>query len=414
MATKSGRQRRNNTGSIRARGQDRWQLVYTLRSGTGDARKQGYETFTGTRQQAEARLREILTEIDQRTHVERAKESTATYLKRWLDLYAVNTRETTFRGYEGIVRRYLVPMIGDITLGDLEPDHIQGMYKKMLASGKSAQTVMHTHRLLSQILGQAAGQRPRVIQENPCDFVNPPKVDSQPQATLDDSTLGTFHSAIEDSPYREVYLTAIDTGCRRSELLGLRWQFCDLDGKAVMIVAGLHRLIGATPPLQLRETKTARSRRRISITSDLVDTLRQLKVRKMEGALKAGIPWREDGYVFAKADLSPFDPEKVSKDFTARMQAAGIKGITLHNLRHTMATLALDSGVSTNVVQERLGHASAKTTHDIYAHVMPGAHVDAAERIAERVRRNGSRIPLRRPSAPRSRATVGKLWADWR
>jgi integrase len=72
------------------------------------------------------------------------------------------------------------------------------------------------------------------------------------------------------------------------------------------------------------------------------------------------------------------------------MQAVGIKGITLHNLRHTMATLALDSGVSTNVVQERLGHASAKTTHDIYAHVMPGAHVDAAERIAKRVRGGGS------------------------
>ena len=68
------------------------------------------------------------------------------------------------------------------------------------------------------------------------------------------------------------------------------------------------------------------------------------------------------------------------------MQVAGIQHITLHNLRHTMATLALDFGVSTNVVQERRGHASAKTTHDIYAHVMPGAHVDAAERIAQRVR----------------------------
>ena len=386
MATKTGRHRRNNTGSIRPRGPERWQLVYTLRSGTGQARRQGYETVSGTRQQAEARLREILTGIDNRTHVERAKESTATYLKRWLSLYAVNTRETTFRGYEGIVRRYLVPQIGDIPLGDLEPDHIQGMYKHLLASGLSAQTILHTHRLLSQILGQAAGQRPRVIQENPCEFVNPPRVDAQPQATLDDSTLGTFHKAIEGSPYREVYLTAIDTGCRRSELLGLRWPYCDLEGKALMIVAGLHRLTGASPPLQLRETKTARSRRRISITGELVDTLRQLKVRQMASALELGIPWREDGFVFAKVDLSPFDPEKVSKDFTGRMQGAGIKGITLHNLRHTMATLALDSGVSVSVVQERLGHASAKTTHDVYAHVMPGAHVDAAERIASRVR----------------------------
>ena len=65
---KAGRQRRNNTGSIRPRGPERWQLVYTLRSGTGKARKQGYETVTGTRQ-----AREILGQVDTGTHFEPSK-----------------------------------------------------------------------------------------------------------------------------------------------------------------------------------------------------------------------------------------------------------------------------------------------------------------------------------------------------
>ena len=53
---KAGRQRRNNTGSIRTRGQDRWQLVYTMHPGTGEGRKQGYETVNGTRRAAEEAL----------------------------------------------------------------------------------------------------------------------------------------------------------------------------------------------------------------------------------------------------------------------------------------------------------------------------------------------------------------------
>lgn len=65
------------------------------------------------------------------------------------------------------------------------------------------------------------------------------------------------------------------------------------------------------------------------------------------------------------------------------------------------------ASTAANVAQERLGHASAKMTHDIYAHVMPGAHEDVAQRIASRPGAR-SRIACRRPSEPRFRGHCGQ------
>jgi len=56
--------------------------------------------------------------------------------------------------------------------------------------------------------------------------------------------------------------------------------------------------------------------------------------------------------------------------------------IRLHDLRHTWATLALESGIHPKVVQERLGHANVSITLDLYSHVSPAMQSDAAERVA--------------------------------
>jgi integrase len=56
--------------------------------------------------------------------------------------------------------------------------------------------------------------------------------------------------------------------------------------------------------------------------------------------------------------------------------------VTLHGLRHTWASLALQAGVNPKVVSERLGHATVAFTLDTYSHVMPGIQEDAAARVA--------------------------------
>jgi len=86
--------------------------------------------------------------------------------------------------------------------------------------------------------------------------------------------------------------------------------------------------------------------------------------------------------VFAQPDGQPQHPEHFSMAFARRVARYDLPRIRLHDLRHTWATLALTAGVDVKIVSERLCHASAKITWDIYQHVTPTMQTDAAETVA--------------------------------
>ena len=102
----------------------------------------------------------------------------------------------------------------------------------------------------------------------------------------------------------------------------------------------------------------------------------------MVQSLELSPAWQETGFVFTNADGNPMDPEKVTKAFAKLMKNTGLKGVRLHDLRHTHASLMLKAGVNPKVVSERLGHASVNITLDTYSHVMPGLQEEAAERFS--------------------------------
>jgi len=67
--------------------------------------------------------------------------------------------------------------------------------------------------------------------------------------------------------------------------------------------------------------------------------------------------------------------------FNRTIKKSGVKKITFHGLRHTHATLLLQSGANPKVVQERLGHRSIQTTLDKYSHIIPGIQEIASTSI---------------------------------
>ena len=88
-------------------------------------------------------------------------------------------------------------------------------------------------------------------------------------------------------------------------------------------------------------------------------------------------------FVFANELGEPFDPDRPTHDFTKRIKAAGLQGITLHALRHSFSTLLLSRGEHLKVVQELLGHSSVFVTMDIYSRVLPGLNDRAVDSFAE-------------------------------
>ena len=94
----------------------------------------------------------------------------------------------------------------------------------------------------------------------------------------------------------------------------------------------------------------------------------------------------DDSLVFCHPNGAPLTPDVVSHEFAKIARRAGLKGIRLHDLRHTHTSLMLQQGIHPKVVSERLGHASIQMTLDTYSHVLPGIQEAAALRFDESMR----------------------------
>jgi integrase len=87
----------------------------------------------------------------------------------------------------------------------------------------------------------------------------------------------------------------------------------------------------------------------------------------------------EDGLVFGRAPDKPFTPTFVQKCADDVWKAAGLERLTLHDLRHAYASVAIDAGVNVKALSTFMGHSSITITLDRYGHLLPGAEDEAAE-----------------------------------
>ena len=104
----------------------------------------------------------------------------------------------------------------------------------------------------------------------------------------------------------------------------------------------------------------------------------------MEGRLRSGPEWRNQGLVFASNKGTPLDAQNiVNRHFKPLLKRASLPDIRWHDLRHTYATLLLSMGTHPTYVQKSLGHASVQLTLDRYSHWMPSMGRNTAEGIDE-------------------------------
>ena len=159
--------------------------------------------------------------------------------------------------------------------------------------------------------------------------------------------------------------------------MGLRWSDVDLEARSI------HVRQSATVvayELRIADVKTSYGRRTIDVTGDVVDALRGGgDCMQLEERLLVGNAYEDHDLVFARAGTgSPPIPSCSAVRSNAAVGRSGLPIIRLHHLRHTHATLLLKAGVPVKVVSERLGHATASFTLDVYGWVLPGMQAEAA------------------------------------
>ena len=362
-------------GSLRKRGEQTWEVRSELgRDPDTGKRRFRYQYVQGTKKQAEQALTATLHRRDTGTDVVPTRITVGEFLDRWLRDYAeVNVAPSTFQRYRQIVNR-LKPHLATVRLQALRPAHIQETYGSLLRAGLALRTVLHHHRVLRQALQQAV--RWQLIAHNPADAVTPPRPERTEMRTLDPSGVHRLLDGCADEQLRALISTAVTTGMRLGELLGLRWSDCDLAGGTIYLSRAAQYL--AATGVTFRTPKTSRSRRSIALSIDAVAVLRAHRARQLEARLAVGPGYRNGDLVFATAGGDPIPPYRVSATFSTLVKRLGIGPLRFHDLRHTAATLMLRAGVHPKIVSERLGHATVAITLDTYSHVLPDMQRDAA------------------------------------
>ncbi|HUH03805.1 MAG TPA: site-specific integrase, partial [Kofleriaceae bacterium] len=315
-------------------------------------------------------------------------------LERWLaEVAAVRLRPRSHERYAGIVRSYLVPVLGRLRLNDLTEQHIATLYAEMakprrvtIAHARSTRTVdralspatrRYVHAVLHGALAQAVAWR--LIERNPAAGASLPRASSPEMRPLRPAEARRFLAAAEGHPLEALFVLAVTTGMRQGELLALRWRDIDWSARRVAVRHTLVRLAGRW---WLDDPKTASSQRAVDLTPPTIDLLRAQRARNAERMLAVGHALTDDDLVFCDDAGQPLWGRHVTtRQLKPLLRNAGLPPIRFHDLRHTFATLQLAAGTNPKIVSEVLGHKEVAITLDRYSHALPTLQAKAMARL---------------------------------
>jgi integrase len=291
--------------------------------------------------------------------------------------------ERTASLYEQRYRTHLEPILATRPLQSLRPRDFTELLRNLRGRGVGASTLRGTLLIASRICSYAIRNWPDVISVSPTDPVERPKVRVKSEPRYLDAA--EIRELLQHAPerYRTLLATAVFTGARQSELLGLTWNDVDFDGGRIQIRAQLSRATRDKPARRV-PLKTGAGQRDIPLIPQLAQLLKQHKE-----AMFAQGHAKPDDYVFSTWTGRPFYYRNVSsRGLDPAADAAGLNSngeprVTFHDLRHTFAShLIVDLRLDAVRVSKMLGHARPSITTDVYAGLIERARHGAELREA--------------------------------
>jgi integrase len=224
--------------------------------------------------------------------------------------------------------------------------------------------------------------RDGLLARNPADAAELPRAHRRKPATWKATEVAAFLHEVRNDDLFALWRLLASTGARRGEALGARWSDLDtLTGDLTIrqtVIAIDGRVQFGTP----KSDRGEGGARAIPLDAETLAALRTHRVRQNEQRLAMGAAYADADLIFARFDGSPIRPDYISRQFAELVADVGLPALTPHGLRHSWATIAIASGISPRIVQERLGHADVGITLRMYVHPQREDAREAAERVA--------------------------------
>jgi integrase len=270
-------------------------------------------------------------------------------------------KRSALRSYESGMRLRVLPRFADVRLADLQRPDLQEFADDLLADGLNPSTIQVTLLPVRAIYRRALSRGE--VAANPCSGLELPAVRGRREryATPEEAEALIAAVPVADRP---IWATAMYGGLRRGELQALRAEDVDLANGVIRVEFGWEYREGQIP------LKSDAGRRKVPISAVLRDFL---------DARIAACGYSGSDRLFGLATrVRTFDPSKLTKRADRAWRDAGLERITLHECRHTFASLMIAAGVNAKALQSFMGHANISITLDRYGHLMPGSEAEAA------------------------------------
>ena len=288
--------------------------------------------------------------------------------EEWLDgvkAGAIRTRggsvykPSALRGYEAALTARILPALGGRKLEDITRADVQALVDRLMREGLDASTIRNALMPLRVIYRRLVARG--VVAVNPTSALELPALEGKRDRI---ASPGEAARRLQVLPMqdRALWATAIYAGLRLGELQALEWASVDLAGGMIHVVRSWDPKSGVYV-----DPKSRAGTRRVPVSAVLRDHL-------MEHKLATG----GEGLVWRGSGVTPLASSTISDRSRRAWRAAGMTAITLHECRHTYASLMIAAGVNAKALSTYMGHANIAVTFDRYGHLMPGNENEAA------------------------------------
>lgn len=380
------RKRSNGEGTVFKRKDGRWCGAYYDNS----EHPKRHFVYASTQQEAKRKLNEKRVTVDLEQNKEYLfKDWVLNYLEKYKK-YEV--KETTYGSYMMLYRKHIEESeIGKKLLSKLQAGDLQKFYNEKVGAGYNPKTIKHIQVVINSALNQA--HREKKITENPNQYTVLPKKKAYVTQVLSiEHAKILLENAREDKLY-PIVTTALFTGMRKGEIMGLHWKDIDFENKQIHVVGSLCRITNDKSPdgryrasYKIMEPKNKKSIRDIPMLDIVIDAFKIQRQYQQLDKTKAGNTYRDNDLVFARFDGDFICQRAFMDEYHAFLNRYGIPDCRFHDLRHSFATMMLELGtISIKTVQDILGHSTITTTMDIYTHVSKNVKDSAFMELNKRV-----------------------------
>ena len=278
------------------------------------------------------------------------------YIIFWQETYDKHqSRPTTYAAHNYVFKNHILPGLGDIPLSELTSEMIGDFLEERRrfgnhrpgSSGLGEETMRHIHRLLQQCLDQAI--RDGLLTENPAKAFRYRKSTTVKANIMTPLEMEDYLDAAERLGYLPMFMLALTTGLRQSELIALKWSDLDIESRTLTIAE--NRAV-----VRRELVEYGSQTRSIRLTPEVVDLLIMEHSKHPSSPLMFMHP----------ATQRPYSPQMVRRMHDEIIKAAGIDHIRYVDLRHTCAILALKNGMDTKELAQMLGHYRPTITRQNY------------------------------------------------